>query len=283
MQKKHIYLFFLVICPLLPACDSNKNREQNDSVALHDTIVLSDTLQQKYRSLIENLPAPMEMLRQLTSSGITYRDSLVNPADRVSNYTNSNSQAINLGIYGADMSYLTAMEQFNKVNGYIRSVKKIADVIVIPTAFDESMMKQYDTNRSNSDTLNAIIYKSYKRIDATLQDNQRLGLATLVVCGSWVEAMYITTSHLEQEGNASTPGKANTKALYDLLDHQKTHLHKLAQLAGSFTNDPFFAELSKSLHELAELFPENGAPDAAHLREITPRVVALRTRMVNMN
>jgi hypothetical protein len=283
MQKKHIYLLFLVICPLLPSCDTTKNREQNDSVALHDTIVLSDTLQQKYRSLIESLPAPLEMLRQLTNSGVTYRDSLVNPADRVSNYSNSNSQAINLGIYGADMSYLTAMEQFNKVNGYIRSVKKIADVIVIPTAFDESMMKQYDTNRSNSDTLNAIIYKSYKRIDATLQDNQRLGLATLVVCGSWVEAMYITTSHLEKGGNAPSPGKTNTKALYDLLDHQKTHLKKLAQLAGSFTNDPFFAELSTSLNELAELFPEKGTPDAKLLREITPRVAALRTRMVNMN
>lgn len=280
MRKKHIYLFFLVICPLLPGCGPGKDSGRGDSILIGDTSVMNDSLQMKYRSLIENLPAPVEMLRKLTNSGITFRDSLVNVPENVSRYSNTNSQAINLGIYGADMAYLTAMEQFGQVGPYIRSVKKIADVIVIPTAFDEGILKQYDKNRSNRDTLNEIIVKSYKKIDATLQDNQRLSLATLVVCGSWIEAMYITTQHLE-DTEKKMPGNG-PKSLYEMLDHQKAHLESLSKLAGNFNNDPFFNELKTALADLAVVFPDSGAPSAEQLKTIAVRVAALRTRMVNM-
>ena len=280
MAKKHIYLLFLVICPVLPGCDSNKdNTHTNDSLDLRqDTVAFADSLQLKYRSLIQNLPAPVEMLRNITGSGMKYRDSLINFPENVSRYSKSNTQAINLGIYGADLSYLIAMEQFGQVGPYIRSVKKLADVIVIPSVFDANTMGQYDKNRNNGDTLQNIIYQSYKKIDVTLQDNQRLGLATLVVTGSWIEAMYITTQHIEKEGPSDKKGKP----LNDILIHQKIHLKSLSELAGNFNNDPFFAELKTSLSDLADVFPDNGLPDADHLKIITTKVASLRNRIVKM-
>jgi len=56
-------------------------------------------------------PSPMETASLIKRSGASFHADALNGADRASDYTTSDAQAINLGIYGADLSYATIFEE----------------------------------------------------------------------------------------------------------------------------------------------------------------------------
>ena len=60
-------------------------------------------------------PSPMETASLIKRSGASFHGDALNGADRASEYTTSDAQAINLGIYGADLSYATIFEENAKL------------------------------------------------------------------------------------------------------------------------------------------------------------------------
>lgn len=278
---KSAALLFLTLLPaagLLTGCSGGKDTPVGDTgISIRQDDPVTDSTQAKYNRLISNVPIPFDMLKRLTGSGITYRDSLVNPVTNISRYSKSNIQAMNLGIYGADLTYVISMEQFGQVGPHIKPVKKLADIIVIPTAFDENMMRRYDNNRSNRDSLERMIYQSYQKIDITLKSNERLGLAALVVAGGWVESLYLTTQHLERD-----PASEKSKVLYEVLSDQQRHLGNLIELLKDFKDDEYTASLVSDLVELKGFYLPGGQVTPEVLKKITDKIAAIRNRAVEL-
>src|ERR1700743_2276114 len=113
-------VFLLVGCSLLLVGCNNSgstNSTNNDLVTSQSP---RDTTKQvgKIDMVISNIPFPTEILDTLNSIHAIYSDALSNPVDNVSLYSQSNSQAINIGVYGADLCYVISFEQFQKVGMY---------------------------------------------------------------------------------------------------------------------------------------------------------------------
>jgi len=262
---------------LLLACGGKDSRTGDTMEVKNDTPALNDSTQAKYQRLIGNIPIPLEILEKLAGSGVRYRDSLINPIGSAAHYIKSQAQAINLGIYGSDLTYVISMEQFGQVSSHIKTVKRLADEIVIPTAFDEGMMTRYNANRNNRDSLSNMIYQSYQRIDNTLKNNERIGLAALVVTGGWVESLYLTTQHLTRDG-----GEKN-KTLLDILAEQQRHLGNLISLLEDFKSDEYITELKTDLEALQKIYPAKAKKlDDETVKAIAAKIAEVRKKAVEL-
>jgi hypothetical protein len=275
-------LFFSLVI-LLAACDSHSgqpNQTDRDTLPSGGTKIPVDTIHLKYNQLINTIPVPFEILNKLSSTYLVYKPGLINPLASLNGYNQRESKSLNLGVYGADLTYMLSLGEFKGFAPHVKAIKRLADELNIPLAFDDEMMSRYSANPPNRDTLQNALYTSYHEIDRTLKANDRVGMAALVVCGGWVESLYLTTQTIGENENT---GKFSE--LYKLVLLQKKHLGNLISLLNDFQTDPF-KKIVFSLHKIDKLYeahPENKSMNNTEVKNITAELAGLRTLIITEN
>ncbi|MFI5150112.1 MAG: hypothetical protein ACHQRM_10295 [Bacteroidia bacterium] len=280
MKRQEPFYLFVVVLLLLYSCN---NKPGSSQAADRDTVSRNvpsppDSTRMKYNHLIGNIPIPFEILQKLSTSYVAYKPGLLNPVNAQHKYNQSHSKSLNLGVYGADLTYIISMGEFKEFASYIRTVKKLADELGIPTAFDDKTMSRFEQNKGNKDTIQNVMYGSYSEIDRSLKSNDRISMAALVVCGGWVESLYLTTRTIgDNENNGSYT------ELYNLLFEQRRHIKNLINLLNDFKSEPF-QSIIKDLNEINSLY--TAGYDDNHLSQkevkgIAEVVERLRTRITN--
>ncbi len=79
------------------------------------------------KKIFYTIPAPMEMASLIQSSGADFDTDVLNPVDRVNTYMTRKQKALNLGVYGADLSYTTMFERSKESLYYLSAVRQLAD------------------------------------------------------------------------------------------------------------------------------------------------------------
>ena len=261
--------------------DSDKNNGGNDStiVTVKDTGKLDELKEFKYDMVISNIPIPFDILMTLNKSGANYNRSILNTPSSVSRYSQNNVKAANLGIFGGDLAYVITFAQYSEVGSFLQSTKKLADELGIPIAFDQQALANFNKYKDNKDSLAKIVFSSYSAVDKTLKSNERLGLASLVVTGGWIEGLYTTTKTL---GN--TPKSDANKALYEKIYAQHTHLEKLIALLGEFSSgDKFYADMIRDMNILKALYDSVKVKEDMSQEEvvaITTKIGEIRNNLV---
>jgi hypothetical protein len=266
-----------VYCALSSCGDKPGEPVKNDSVRENPLMKnLSEKEQEELRKIIGNIPIPFEIMSKVSGSGLPYKKDMLNPDANVSKYNKAEGQAVNIGVYGADMAYMIAFERLGESGAYLKSVRILADAVVIPTVFDEVAMKNYQVN-SSQDSVQQMMYTSYTRIDSTLQSNERFGLAALVVAGGWIESLYLTTEQLN--GEAKTE---NTKLLYEMLDEQQKHTDDVISMLAMFPNDSLFIELHRDVTGFKKISSPAAEYTVEELAAVTAHVAAMRSKLVSI-
>lgn len=265
-------------CALSGCSDTPTTVVKNDSVKENPLMQnLSEKEQEELRKIIASIPIPFKIMNQVSGSGLPYKKEILNPDANVSRYNTAEGQAVNIGIYGADMAYMIAFERLGESGAYLRSVRQLADAVVIPTAFDEASMTKYQLNSDKQDSVQKMMHSSYTRIDSTLQSNERFGLAALVVTGGWIESLYITTQQL---GNAKRTEE--NKLLYDMLDEQQKHTDDIISMLGMFPSDSIFFNLHKDINEFKKLSSPAAEYTPEELEKVTAQLAAIRAKLVSI-
>ena len=181
----------------LSACNGDKSIKENtltaeDSLAMVET-ANTDVNKGKYDMVISDIPFPFEILDNLYTKHIPFEEKAMNPTSQASKYNQYNSKALNLGVYGADLAYAVTYEQFQDIGDYIKTTKRLAEDLNIPYAFDDNMMDKYNKFKDNKDSLTRVVYDSYNQVDKALKGDERVGMAALVVAGSWLEGLYLSS------------------------------------------------------------------------------------------
>ena len=246
MKKICLYCIFLVPLQLmLTSCGNGSDDQQASatddttlSAAASDTGYVDELTQFKYDKLIGNVPIPFDILRAHSGVGLTYNGDAVNAASNLSRYSSNSSKALNLGIYGADLAYCITYEKFTDMGGYLKCAQKLSNDLGIPLAFDQTALATYKKYETNKDSLEKIVFNSYSEVDKTLKSNERIGLASLVVTGGWIEGLYATLKTL-----GATPKNDKSNPLYKKILEQKNHLEMIIGLLGQFKEDKDFLPL----------------------------------------
>jgi hypothetical protein len=178
---------------ILWSCGGSSNKEENskDFKAAEDSL---KSLKDQIQDVVYNIPSPSEIPYLLEATGAEFNQGLINDRKKADSYSNkSDKAALNLGVYAADIGYLSSYEKTQEAIDYLNTAKTLADGLGVVGSFDMEVLKQFEANISNRDSLAALINRMVQKTDTYLRDDSRNKLAALMVTGSFVEGLYIST------------------------------------------------------------------------------------------
>ncbi len=245
---------------LLSACGGGEPTGQDtlNVPSTEDSTAQAERMR-KTRNIFYNIPSPMETAALLKKAGAEYDKDILNDVQNVDKYTAASKQALNLGIYGADLSYASVNNQTQESMFFTSCAKKLADRLGVSNAFDDATLERMEKNMNNRDSLLSIISETYWTVDAYLKENERDNISALMIAGGWVEGLYIATQVSRVKA---------TPELKQRIAEQKLSLHDLLGLMETYEGtDEALASVKADLTAIAALF--EGVAEPAASAEVT--------------
>lgn len=222
------YLPLLLISFVLFSCGGTTKEEEETTTTEMDSEDTSERIE-KAKKIFYTIPSPFETALIFESAGVNYNIGLLNPIDNVGNYSTSVKQALNFGVYGADLSYANIFDQSQQCMFYMNSAKKLADQLGVTAAFDVETIERIEKNLNNRDSLMNIINDSYWIADSHLKENQQEYLSALIIAGGWIEGLYLGSATLRKD----KPNEAIMKTIAD----QKYSMNNLMGLLDMYNHE----------------------------------------------
>ncbi len=202
MNFKTGYTFFscILIAVILSSCGTPAN--DNDAISNLDTVAaVQHEKNTKVQKVFASIPSQSETTTLLKDAGAKYNAAYLSPIENLSKYVSLRSRALNLGVYGTDLSFTSIFDQTQESMLYLRCTNKLSTGLGITGAFDENMNSRLEANTDNKDSLLAIISESYFSADKYLQENGQAGVSALLIAGGWIEGLYIATKIADDTKN----------------------------------------------------------------------------------
>lgn len=219
------------------------------------------------------LPTAFEVTTLLVESGASYIIDLCNDVDNVDRYIDMKSKALNLGVYGADLSYAATYKQTQETMQYLDASARLIDELQVES-FDKQLVKKVEANIDNVDSLITLISDSFYRTYEYLTSNEQDELSILVMAGSWIEAMYI----ISQISIIS----ADNKKIVEIINEQNTTLDKLLEVMDPVSENEMTADIFEGLVGLQKLYQDSeGELSDKALETLIQQTDELRTEIVS--
>ncbi len=194
-----------------------------------------------------SIPSPVQTAMLIKNAGTNYNKDMLNEPSKVTNYSTNFKKAINLGIYGADLGYVTMYDQTQDAISYLTAVKSIGDDLGVSSAFDLELVERFEKNIGNQDSLLVLVSDAYKSSDRYLKGNQQNDIGGLILAGGWIESLYFATNAAEMTENQD---------IVKRVGEQKTTVYNLIKLLTPYYSKPEFTELIDNLMELNEIYEQ---------------------------
>lgn len=256
MRKPIPYVLAML---LLSACGGEAPKQDQLDTQTADSAQAA-LRQKKTKSIFYNIPSPMETATLLKDAGAEYDKDILNDVKNVDNYTSASKQALNLGIYGADLSYTSVFNNTQESMLYTACAQNLAKRLNVNNAFGQETVDRMEANRNDRDSLLNIISDTYWNVDGYLKESGRDNISALMIAGGWVEGLHIA---------AQVTRNHDTPELRQRIAEQRLPLGELIELLGTYsTDDPAVAGVLADLNAINALFAGvGGAPQASTVKE----------------
>jgi hypothetical protein len=254
--RRFIYLFLsLVMIFAIQSCGSSgSDKDQN----AEEFGAAEEDLEGQIEGLRYNLPEPAEIPYILQQTGADYNAGLLNPTANADQYTTPNDKAaLNLGVYAADIGYLSSYDKTQEAIDYLNTAKKLADELNVIGTFDATMLQRFEQNISNKDSLADLINKSVERTGEYLKNDNRDKLAALVTAGSVIEGLHIATGLVESYPKDLLPDDSRNLVLTPIIKvvlDQKETVSELSKMLSNIEQTDLIASLRDDLQRLEQTY-----------------------------
>jgi len=219
------------------------------------------------------VPTSYDITKSIYQAGAPYLVSLSNGPEKAGEYITQRDKVLNLGVYAADLCYATTYMMKQGTMNYLEASKILIEDLGISTTFNITYAERIEENIEDRDSLIAVVTESFDDTWNYLVENQQDVLARLVVCGSWIEGIYITT-HIALKAIDNT-------AFLEALAKQKVSLNELVNLLEPVKDVSEVSDLYKGLFEIQEFY--EGVGDIMtdeQLKVLEEKITALRNSIV---
>jgi len=259
MRLKHtVYLFLSALLAVgLTSCgSSSKKDEQNEnSEAFKEA---EGSLKTQIQEVVYNLPSPSEIPYLLQGTGAEFNESLLNPRTKVDSYVNrSDKAALNLGVYTADIGYLSSYEKTQEAIDYLNTAKTLADNLDVIGTFDADILKRFEANIGNKDSLTHLLDQTVKRTESFLNNDSRNKLSALVITGSFIEGLHISTGLVKTYPRNILPDDKRNAILTHIIRvvlEQKKSVSELLKMLKSVEQTEPVTNIVADLSKLEETY-----------------------------
>ena len=236
-------IIFIVLAITLVSCVKQKQQAEITIAGIDDD--QKETIQ-KAKNIFYNMYLPSEMYKVFDKVGASYDADMLNAIENVNNYTTNGKAALNLGIYGVDLTYNKMFEQSQKTLLYLTVIHKLSLQLGIPDEKFAYALKRIHKNINNRDSLTFYASDIYVNINTYLSNNDRQSVAVTVLAGGWIEALYIATE--------ISKSHVDNREIFERIIVQKYSLKYLITLLKTYQSEISVAELLKKFQELKLLF-----------------------------
>lgn len=192
-----------------------------------------------------SVPSPIQTAFLLKNSGVAYSSELLNETSKVANYSTSDKKALNLGIYGADMGYATIYDQTQDAISYMAVTKKLSAELGMTNIFNESMLKRFEANLGDQDSLLALVSDAFKSADGYLKTNKQNDISVLLLAGGWIETLHFATNLAKSN---------NSEAIKTRIGEQKITIKNLINILLPYQEKSAVATILNNLNELSDIY-----------------------------
>lgn len=231
------------------------------------------TIEGEIETNVYPLPTSAEVIKMLTELEVGYIFGISNPVGNATKYFSSTSKAINLGVYGADLSYATLYNIQQEVLNYMDAIRSLASELNMTKIYDETLYDRIKQNFDNRDELVKILTGAFNNTYTYLSDNNQQALALLVVGGAWVEGMYLTT-HVSEAAYQIAGISKNLLA-------QKKSFELYLEITKPYGNDPIVSDFVKLLAPISQVYSGIGTSlSEQNIRDLTKAIEGVRGQIV---
>jgi len=232
-----------------------------------------DQVKESVNEVIQHIPSPFELTAKLNKIGAEFIETSINPVDNIDKYFTEKDKALNLGVYSADLAYVSTYEIKQEVNLYADAVKKLIDQLNIKIDLAQLSSEETKEKIENKDSLALMMSNTFYDVYDFLNENSDPSLAALVATGLWVEGMYLAMQISEETFN-------NNEFVQIILD-QKLSLEKLIELLDIFKEEERIAAYKNALIKLKEQYATtDGSLTLEQLKQIGQTIGSIRSGIV---
>lgn len=271
-------LFLLLIPVVMFALSSCKEEKQDDTTEEGMTGTSNDLIDNKQisaQNVFNSIPARAEIVRLIGESKIDYDPDFLNNPDVASKYSLENSRALNLGVYGADLSVAGAFDQTQESMLFLKCVNVLSKNLGVSTAFDQHMMDRMEAYKENRDSTLEIIAQSFRKADEFLKQNDRPGTSALILSGAWIEGIHISCRIAQKIDDSQNIIKTILKQ-----DESLKHLINMVEASNVSEDAKYIVEGLKDLKVSFEEDNKKNTFTMATIKDICDKSSALRKKIV---
>jgi hypothetical protein len=275
MRKELSKFLLLTISLVMFACGGGEKSE--DIISEDEKVVTgSDESQFNAQNVFNTVPDRELVMKLITENHLEYEPDFLNNPQAVNNYVLEAVKAVNLGIYGSDLSIASSFDQTQESMIFLKCVNILAMQLGVSSAFDQKLFERIDANESNKDSVIEIVTNAFKRVDEILKVNNRPATAAVILSGCWIEGLYVSCQIAQ---------KANAQSVIKTIIGQSESLKNLIVMLESVTLEEgsqfILAEL-RELHRAFKIAETNTVYDKKTIADITRRITDLRTRLTKV-
>lgn len=263
-----MFLFSVANCT-----SGTKSESANDKSA--DSGLNKQELEQKVKDVVYPLPTAFEVTEMINNIEASYIIGLSNDTENSDNYFTDKAQALNLGVYSADLSYASTYNMQQEVMSYMEASEGLIVELGITGAFSADFVSDVEANIDNKEKLTELITNSFYDTYEYLVKGGKEDLSLLVLVGSWIEGMYISCNISEVV--------YNNPELVKIILHQKGSLIKLIELLEPHNAHETIKDIIEQLKPIKAVYDsvEESGITEHQLKQIIEQTEALRTQIIS--
>lgn len=240
-------IFIALLSPVFYGCGSNEGNEETDAADTSATEENSLSTSERVHNIFYAIPSPIELAQLIQRAGAKYNKDLCNDPNNVAKYSTNTIKALNLGIYGADLSYASVFDNnTQECILYLTCTRKLAESLGVGNAFDDRTVDRFNANTERKDSILTIISNSYMTTDEILKESQRESTSALVITGGFLEGLYLGTQ-------LAKVTKGNTE-IVNRIAEQKATMDNIAELLDVHKKDENVANVLSDIKQLKEIY-----------------------------
>lgn len=202
------------------------------------------------------LPSPLEIAYIIQTTGVEYNLDVLHRTELGVRYSTNRAAAVNLGIYGADLSYSIYFNQQQVAVKYLDCIRALSTELDIADLVSQKRIKEIEDNIQNKEMLKKIVSQTFFHSDALLKESSRKSTAVMVAAGMWIESLYIASQ-------LSRCNSDNNPALTKSIKEQGLVLEDLYKMLSCFETTEDIDYLKEELQPVREAYTavKNAASD----------------------
>nr|WP_294861223.1 hypothetical protein [uncultured Fluviicola sp.] len=229
---------------MISSCGTEEEKKPEISKEVIDP---NSSLNAKFDDKIFSIPSPMQMAMLLEESKSPYNELLLSDLDRVGDYTSEYKKALNLGVYGTDLGYVSIYKQNSIALKYLSTIEKLTSKLGLEGAFDKDFMSRFERNSTNKDSMMVIVSDAFKKSDNFLKSNNRKSVSALILVGGWIESMYLACNINKEHAN---------QKILDRIAEQTETLNTIIELLTDYNKKGEWDELITDMEGLKFYFDQ---------------------------